>query len=118
MTAKKFRREHNGVVYLGSRDDEAIATGSVTMGDKKWTLKGHPKINKTKGSYKHGDEVQIVLWNTKGTTFEKDRVRFNQDGSPKEHAWDTLEVFFPPEVWHELIKEYIKVLQEENLTQD
>jgi hypothetical protein len=110
--AKSFKHEHAGVTYRGSRDDEAIVTGSVTMGDKKWTLKGHPKINSTLGSYKHGDEIQIVVWNTNGTTFEKPRVQFNQDGTRKVHAWDTLEIFFPPEVWHSLVKKYIEAIKE------
>lgn len=109
--AEKFNKKHAGVTYIGSRDDEAIVTGSITMGDNKWTLKGHPKINKTEGSYKHGDEIQITVWNKAGTTFEKPRVQFNQDGSKKVHAWDTVEIFFPPEVWHSLIREYIKAIK-------
>lgn len=113
--ARGFRKEHAGVTYLGSRDDESIVTGSITNGDKKWTIKGHPKINKTEGSYKHGGEVQITIWNKLGATFEKPRVQYNQDGSPKVHLWETVEIFFPPQVWHSLIREYLREVNKKNV---
>lgn len=109
---KRFKRQHNGVEYLGVEDRLRTVVGSITKGDKKWTLTGFPKINKTNGSYKHGDEIQITIWNKAGTTYEKDRVRYELDGRPKLHAWDTVEIFFSPEVWHELIKEYYRYINE------
>lgn len=113
MPARQFRFTHNDVTYIGSRDDEAFVVGSITMGEKKWTLKGHPKINKPVAKWlKHGDEVQITIWNVKGTTYEKPRVRFNPDGTPKEHKWDTVEIFFTPEVWNDLMREYYKAIKD------
>lgn len=100
MTVKRFQKEHNGVTYIGVRDDDRTVTGSITNGDKKWTLKGFPKINRTEGSYKHGREIQITLWNKAGTTIEQDRVEYAKG------RWDTLEIFFPPEVLHDLFYEY------------
>ena len=106
MPAKKFTSHHNGVIYIGSKDDTAIVTGSVTKGDKKWTLKGHPVINKTEGSYKHGNEVQIILWNKANSTYEQPRVKYAE-------KWDRLEIFFPPEVWHDLIKQYYQAIKKD-----
>jgi hypothetical protein len=90
---------HNGVGYTGVEDKTAIVTGSVVKGKRKWLLKGHPVINRTAGSYKHGDEVQIVVWNKPGSTIEKARVL--------NARWDRLEIFFPVELWDEMIKEYV-----------
>ena len=99
MAVSRFKREHNGVVYIGSEDRQRKVVGSITRGKKKWTLMGFPKINRTIGSYKHGDEVQITIWNVGGKTTERDRVRYAVN-------WDTVEIFFPPDIWHELVKEY------------
>lgn len=112
MTVKPFERPHNGVKYIGVEDRDRTVIGSITMGSKKLTLTGYPKINRTQGSYKHGDEIQITVWNKAGTTFEKPRVQFEQDGTPKKHKWETVEIFFPPEVWHDLIRQYYNQLKE------
>lgn len=105
MTVKTFELEHHGVIYQGSRDNDRLVVGSITKGNKKWTLSGYPKINRTKGSYKHGDEVQITIWNKAGNTTEKDRVVYATD-------WDTVELFFPPDVWKELFEVYNKYIEE------
>jgi hypothetical protein len=110
----RFKRTHNGVTYVGVRDDVNKVTGSITKGDKKWTIAGYPKINRTLGSYKHGDEVQITIWNKAGTTHEKDRVRFELDGSLKKHSWDTVEVFFAPGQLEEMMYEFNKYMEELN----
>lgn len=98
---KPFKKEHNGVTYNGVRDDEALVEGSITRGNKKWILRGHPKINRIDGSYKWGDQVQITIWNTAGSTTEQDRVGYAT-------SWDTVEIFFPPELWKQLFDEYMK----------
>ena len=108
----RFKREHNGVIYHGVLDNQRYVTGSITMGNKKLTLTGHPKINKTEGSYKHGEEVQITIWNKAGTTYEKNRVRYESNGLPKVHKYDTVEIFFDPEVWQDLIAEYVFYMNE------
>ena len=102
---KRFTRKHNDVRYFGTEDRQNKVTGSITKGDKKWTLTGFPKINRTYGSYKHGNEVQIIIWNRAGTTFEKDRVPYAKN-------WDTVEIFFSPELWLELVREYFKYIKE------
>lgn len=114
MSVTRYGREHNGVDFAGVEDRQRTVVGSITMGNKKWTLTGFPKIQTMKGSYKHGDEIQIAIWNKLGTTFEKDRVRFEPNGDPKVHKWDTVEVFFKADVWHDLIREYIKFYKEVN----
>lgn len=98
---KKYRRQHNGVTYTIVEDKDSQAVGSVTLGNKKWTLKGTPVIEVTKGSYKHGDEVQIIIWNKAGSTTERARVKYAED-------WDRCEIFFPKEVWQAMIKELYK----------
>jgi len=107
MSVTRFTRDHNGVHYAGVESRDEMVVGSITKGDKKWTLKGFPKINRTIGSYKHGDEVQITIWNKAGTSSEKKRVIYAD-------KWDTVEVFFSLEVWHNLIREYVKYCKETN----
>lgn len=99
---KTFTKDHNGVNYFGVRDDVRLVTGSITKDGKKWILSGHPKINRTKGSYKFGDEIQITIWNSAGTTIEKPRVSYATN-------WDTIEIYFPPDLWKELVETYAKL---------
>ena len=112
MSATSFKKEHAGVTYIGARDDTNKVVGSITKGGVKWTLAGFPKINRTIGSYKHGDEVQITIWAKIGSTTEKPRVQFEPDGAPKVHKWDTVEIFFTEEVWNELLRVYGEVEDE------
>ena len=102
---KRFTRSHNGVSYHGVEDRQNTVEGSITKGNKKWVLRGFPKINRITNSYKYGHQVQITIWNKAGSSFEKDRV-------PYATEWDTIEVFFTPEQWLDLIREYFRYIRE------
>jgi hypothetical protein len=106
MSVRRFFRLRKGVKYYGVQDTEARVRGVITNGDRKWELTGVPKINTPRAEWlKHGNEVQITIWAKIGSTIEKPRTNYATQ-------WDTVEVFFTPEVWHELVTEYYKYMRE------
>lgn len=105
-SVKRFTREHNGVNYYGVEDRERMVTGIITKGDKKWELRGYPKINKTKGSYKYDKEIQITIWNKAGSTKEKKQTKYAKN-------WDTVEVFLKPKHFWQLMVGFFKYFKEE-----
>ena len=88
---KKFK---NGVEYTNYRATKT-ARALCCVGDNRIVIIGKPKITKTKGSIKFGEEIQFSLTCKKG---------FSKIESRNPSEWDTIEINLPKELGLELIK--------------
>jgi hypothetical protein len=63
--------EYNGVQIFLIAVGERRAVATVSFGETRMVFTGQIGINRTEGSWRYGDEVQIAMWNLENVKMEK-----------------------------------------------
>lgn len=93
--------EHNGVTYYKTYIDDEKIKGHVAINNKKIIMGGKFAVTLTKGSTKHGDEIQFNVFQTKQENNFKVKER-----NPSNY--NTIEIMIPVKHLTQIIKHLIE----------
>lgn len=87
---------HHGVTYTKIESTLPVE-GSLGFEDQKYVIRGIPAIEIMEQSYKFGDQIQLTVYNKRGTVKKQPRTYYAG-------TYDRLEIFFPKKEFLDMCK--------------
>ena len=90
---------HKGVSYTKIESDMPVE-GSIGFDTTKYVIRGTSAIETMEQSYKFGDQIQLTVYNKRGTVKKQPRTFYAG-------TYDRLEIFFPKEEFIKMCKKLL-----------
>jgi len=90
---------HKGVTYTKIESTVPVE-GSMGFDTNKYVIRGIPAIETMEQSYKYGDQIQLTVYNKRGTVKKQPRTFYAG-------TYDRLEIFFQRDEFMNMCKELI-----------
>lgn len=98
-----FKNNHNGISYDGVKLVNPIEATFTHGINQKWVLEGTISLERMTGSWKFGDQLQIVVYGNK----IRQQVRVSNN-----KGYERIEIALPLNIGKELLSNMVNILKE------